>query len=221
MSINTLNDPLAQVPIFYSFRRCPYAIRARLAIKVSGVQVELREVILADKPKEMLACSAKGTVPVLQFDDGTVIDESFDIMLWALKQNDPDNWLAHSLSQEARSLIEFNDGEFKEHLDHYKYADRFPEQTMESYRARGEAFLQRLEEQLNQNLYLAGENLSMLDVAIFPFIRQFAYVDKIWFDQTEYTKLQLWLDSLLASQLFNDVMKKYPKWKINSELVIF
>jgi len=211
---------MAQLPILYSFRRCPYAIRARMAIKVSNVQVELREVVLADKPKEMLACSAKGTVPVLQLVDGTVIDESLDIILWALKQNDPDNWLSYFHSREASSLIEFNDTEFKEHLDHYKYADRFPEQTMETYREKGEEFLQRLETQLGQYTYLAGENLSMLDIAIFPFIRQFAYVDKVWFDQSEYKKLQVWLERLLASSLFNDVMKKHPKWNINSQTVV-
>lgn len=209
------------LPVLYSFRRCPYAIRARLAIKVCGVQIELREVVLADKPKKMLTCSSKGTVPVLQLDDGTVIDESLDIMLWALKQNDPDKWLEYSPSQEMSSLIEFNDTEFKEHLDHYKYADRFPEFTMETYRARGESFLQRLEEQLNQNSYLAGDHLSMVDMAIFPFIRQFAYVDKTWFDQSSYKKLQAWLEALLESQLFHDVMRKYPKWKMNSQHVIF
>jgi len=211
---------MEQLPILYSFRRCPYAIRARLAIKVSNVQVELREVVLADKPKEMLACSAKGTVPVLQLVDGTVIDESLDIILWALKQNDPDNGLSYSHYREASSLIEFNDTEFKEQLDHYKYADRFPEQTMETYREKGEEFLQRLEEKLNEHAYLAGDKLSMLDMAIFPFIRQFAYVDKIWFDQSEYKKLQVWLEALLTSPLFNDVMKKHLKWHINSQPVI-
>ena len=212
---------MTQLPILYSFRRCPYAIRARLAIKVSGVQVELREVVLADKPKEMLACSSKGTVPVLQLVDGSVIDESLDIMLWALNQNDPDNWLAHSSSLETSSLIEFNDTEFKQHLDHYKYADRFPEFTMETYRAKGEVFLQRLEAQLDQHSYLAGEKFSMLDIAIFPFIRQFAYVDKAWFDQNDYKNLQAWLEGLLESKLFNSVMRKYPKWDLNSQCEIF
>ena len=138
---------MPQLPILYSFRRCPYAIRARLAIYVSNTKVELREVKLADKPKELISCSPKGTVPVLQLTDGTIIDESKDIMLWALNKNDPNNWLVSRKveKQETNRLIDINDNEFKQYLDHYKYADRFPEQTIEYYRQQGEVFLQLLE----------------------------------------------------------------------------
>ena len=131
------------LPVLYSFRRCPYAMRARLAIKYAGLQVELREVVLANKPAEMLHCSPKGTVPVLMLENAEVIDESMDIMHWALAINDPQDWLnvSRQVDDQVRELIECNDGEFKQQLDHYKYADRFPEHTAEYYRRQGEAFL--------------------------------------------------------------------------------
>ncbi|MEE8387805.1 MAG: glutathione S-transferase [Acidiferrobacterales bacterium] len=205
---------LPNQPILYSFRRCPYAIRARLAIRVSGIQVELREVLLADKPEEMLACSAKGTVPVLLLPDGSVIDESWDIMLWALKQNDPEHWLPSdaAVMDEIAGLVEQNDGEFKQSLDRYKYADRFPEQPMETYRQQGELFLQHLEARLAQTRYVVGAKLTVGDMALLPFIRQFANVDREWFDQTPYLKLRAWLELLLESPLFSDVMIKIPRW---------
>ena len=143
------------LPTFYSFRRCPYAIRARLAIKYSGITVELREVVLAAKPDEMLAHSAKGTVPVLILPDGTVIDESLDIMHWALSINDPEKWLPENnqLLQKTRHLIQINDGSFKEHLDHYKYATRFPEHSALHYRNQAGEFLQTLEDLLGESLF--------------------------------------------------------------------
>ena len=212
-----------KLPILYSFRRCPYAIRARLAIKVSNVQVEIREVLLKDKPAEMLSISPKGTVPVLELVNGTIIDESRDIMTWALTQHDPENWLlTDNVKQEkVERLIDFNDNEFKQALDHYKYADRYPEHTMETYRQQGEVFLQQLEEKLTINDYLMGPDISQTDMAIFPFIRQFAYVDKDWFDQTSYTKLQKWLELLLNTKLFHHVMRKYPRWHNEDEPQIF
>ena len=212
-----------KLPILYSFRRCPYAIRARLAIKVSNVQVEIREVLLKDKPAEMLSISPKGTVPVLELVNGTIIDESRDIMTWALTQHDPENWLlTDNVKQEkVERLIDFNDNEFKQALDHYKYADRYPEHTMETYRQQGEVFLQQLEEKLTINDYLMGPDISQTDMAIFPFIRQFAYVDKDWFDQTSYTKLQKWLELLLNTKLFHHVMRKYPRWHNGDEPQIF
>ena len=206
---------MPQLPILYSFRRCPYAIRARLAINVGNIKVELREVKLADKPKELIACSPKGTVPVLQLTDGTIIDESKDIMLWALKENDPSNWLVTETvkKQETNRLIDINDNEFKQNLDHYKYADRFPEQTMEYYRQQGEIFLQLLEKKLNETKYLISDTISLADMAILPFIRQFAYVDKDWFDQTDYKKLQAWLNYFLNTSIFKKTMEKQPVWK--------
>lgn len=204
-----------EFPVLYSFRRCPYAMRARLAIKVSNVQVELREVLLADKPEEMLACSAKGTVPVLQLPDGRVIDESLDIMHWALEQHDPDNWLTDDIPRQAEidRLITLNDTEFKQHLDHYKYADRFPDHAMSFYRQQGEEFLKLLEEKLNQHAYLTGNTISLADMALLPFIRQFAHVDKTWFYQTPYKKLQAWLEHFLKDEVFLAVMKKYSRWQ--------
>lgn len=207
------------LPILYSFRRCPYAIRARLALKVSQIQVELREVVLANKPPQMLDISPKGTVPVLQLQDGTVIEESRDIMLWALQKNDPQGWLL-SLD-DGLALIDFNDNEFKQDLDHYKYADRFPDFPMVSYRKQGEVFLYSLEQKLLAWPYLLGENVSFVDMAIFPFIRQFAFVDKAWFDSSEYKKLQMWLQRLLDSELFSQVMLKLPQWHHNDEITVF
>jgi len=200
------------LPILYSFRRCPYAIRARLAIKISRIKVELREILLKDKPKEMLQISLKGTVPVLQLPDGKVIDESRDIIFWALTKNDPKNWLSIN-PVESNRLIDFNDNQFKPHLDRYKYADRFPENSKEIYRQQVEFFLKELDARLSTNKYLTSAQISLADIAIFPFIRQCAFVDKKWFEQTSYTALQRWLNEWLASELFNSVMERYSCWK--------
>lgn len=209
-------------PILYSFRRCPYAMRARLAVKVSEVRVELREVVLKDKPKEMLDCSPKATVPVIQLDNGVVIDESRDIMEWALAVNDPQNWLPsnEAEAQEISHLIDLNDNSFKEHLDYYKYADRFPENSEEYYRKQGEEFLQELEQRLSNSQYLMSNNISLLDIAVFPFIRQFAYVDINWFEKSDYKKLNCWLNSLIESNLFKSVMIKYPQWSSGQETLV-
>jgi glutathione S-transferase len=202
---------IASLPILYSFRRCPYAIRARLAIAYAGIPVEIREVQLKHKPEQMLAISPKGTVPILQLPDGKVIDESLDIMHWALAQNDPDNWL--DAGEDAERLIQWNDGDFKYYLDRYKYADRYPEFPPSYYRSQGETFLAELEAKLSQSLYLAGNHFSLLDAALLPFIRQFAAVDS-WFHSSEYQQLNEWLNQLLSSDLFLSVMVKYPTWKI-------
>lgn len=196
-----ISSPL---PILYSFRRCPYAMRARLAISISETQVETREVILSNKPKELLECSAKATVPVLQLMDKTAIDESLDIMAWALEQYDPQSWLPMNTfdKEETKRLIDFNDIEFKQHLDKYKYASRFPEEKMEIYREQGEVFLKLLEDKLCKNGFLINSSATLADMAIFPFIRQFAYVDIDWFEKSEYINIQYWLNGLLESQLF-------------------
>ncbi len=194
-----------------------------MAIKYAGQSVLLREVMLADKPAEMLACSPKGTVPVLVFPDGQVIDESRDIMSWALSRYDPDHWqlLDPDCRQQANELIDVNDGSFKQYLDHYKYADRFPEHSAEFYRQQAEVFLQRLDHQLSQYRYLLGEQLSVADVAIFPFIRQFASVDRRWFDDSDYQALRNWLDDMLDWPLFTEVMQKYPRWSCVEDDVLF
>jgi glutathione S-transferase len=207
----------------YSFRRCPYAMRARLALRYAGIQVELREVVLRDKPQHMLDVSPKGEVPVLLLDDGRVIDESLDIILWALEQNDQDDWQLKNASstppvlEQMRDLIAQNDNVFKQHLDHYKYADRFPEHPLEYYRQQGEDFLAQLETRLASSPYLFAEHVSIADVSIFPFVRQFAFVDKHWFDNSHYTHLQNWLEGWLQSPLFLSVMKKYAQWKPDAD----
>lgn len=197
-------------PILYSFRRCPYAMRARMAVAKAGISYELREVLLRDKPAAMLDLSAKGTVPVLQVDD-LVLDESLDIMLWALKQADPDGWL--QCPDAAHDLIRLCDDDFKVWLDRYKYNDREPDWTLAQTRGEGERFLAALEGQLAaEGDWLYGR-LGLADVAIFPFIRQFAFVDKGWFDQSEYERLKGWLASLLESKLFLKVMFKHKPWQ--------
>jgi len=210
-------------PVLYSFRRCPYAIRARLALRASAVQVALREVVLADKPEALRERSAKATVPVLVVNDLEVMDESLDIMMWALQQNDPQGWLlkGEKLIAESKRLITVNDREFKPLLDRYKYADRFPEYPMEYYRGQAEVFLSRLEEMLARSPFLLGDSPTLADMAIFPFMRQFANVDKQWFDNSPYPCLKVWLESLLQLPLFTSVMEKYPQWKEGDPEVVF
>ena len=194
----------------YSFRRCPYAMRARMALRYSGVAVDIIEVSLKAKPAEMLALSPQGTVPVLSV-DGKVIDESLAIMRWALAQNDPQDWL---LKEDPAgqaltgALIEQNDQAFKVHLNRYKYAERYPEQPMAVYRAEGEVFLRKLNELLDGRDYLLAGHPTLADVALMPFIRQFAHVDREWFAQTPYVRLQAWLQRFLESELFTTVMQK-------------
>jgi len=194
----------------YSFRRCPYAMRARMALRYAGVPVEIVEVSLKNKPAEMLALSPKGTVPVLNA-DGVVIDESLQIMRWALAQNDPDDWLLAGDAFAAlwmEKLIEGNDQIFKSALNRYKYAERYPERPMEAYRAEGALFLQKLDELLEGRDYLLADHPSLADIALLPFVRQFAHVDREWFAQTPYVRLQAWLQRLLESELFISIMKK-------------
>lgn len=207
-----------QPPILYSFRRCPYAMRARMAIAASGAQVRLREILLRDKPDEMTSASPKGTVPVLVLGDGSVIDESIDVMRWALEQNDPENWLAQK--DEAR-FVEENDGPFKHHLDRYKYSTRYEGADAAEHREAGFKFLQKLDEQLNGRSYLYGDRRSFADIAIFPFVRQFRIADLDWFDEAPIPNLQRWLKSLMESDLFQSVMKKYPLWKETGEEILF
>ena len=194
----------------YSFRRCPYAMRARMALRYCAVAVEIVEVSLKAKPAQMLALSPKGTVPVLNV-GGQVIDESLAIMRWALAQNDPEDWLLKddpAAQGLMAGLIEENDLVFKVHLNRYKYAERYPEQPLEHYRAEGEVFLRRLEALLAQRDYLLADHLSLADVALAPFVRQFAHVDREWFAGAPYPRLQQWLERFLASALFTGVMAK-------------
>ncbi|WP_219405809.1 glutathione S-transferase [Pseudomonas sp. Colony2] len=192
--------------VLYSFRRCPYAMRARMALRYSGVAVQIIEVSLKAKPAEMLALSPKGTVPVLSV-DGRVIDESLAIMRWALAQNDPEGWLLGD-DRATQALIEENDQGFKHQLNRYKYAERYPEYPMEHYRAEGEVFLMRLEGLLAEREYLLAGHLSLADVALAPFVRQFAHVDREWFGRAPYPRLRAWLQRFLESPLFIAVMAK-------------
>ncbi|PPC99139.1 MAG: glutathione S-transferase [Methylotenera sp.] len=197
------------LPILYSYRRCPYAMRARMALKYAGIAIEIREISLRDKPAHLFAVSPKATVPVLVLLDGAVLEQSLDIMHWALQQRDIDGWLLAD-SEQTQQLITENDTSFKQALDRYKYAIRFPEQSMEDYRSQGEAFLAKLEQRLTQTNFLMGEQVSLADIAIFPFIRQFSAVDADWFASTPYVRLKAWLSLLVESELFNSIMGKYP-----------
>lgn len=203
--------------ILYSFRRCPYAMRARLAIAVSGVQVILREVALKNKPEHLLSISAKATVPVLMVAEGDIIDESLDIMHWALQRHDPDGWLKLTPKQYKMSsqLIQSNDGEFKHWLDKYKYADRYPEHSEHYYRQQAELTLAVLEQKLTDNDFLISKHPSLADVALWPFIRQFAFVDKDWFDSAPYPHVRIWLMYFINSDLFNNIMAKVAPWQEN------
>ncbi len=202
-------------PLLYTFRRCPYAMRARMALSISGQTCEVRELILRAKPDHMLELSPKGTVPVLQTTDGTVIDESLDVMLWALQRHDPERWLIPEVQSpdHMRELIDQCDKEFKPHLDRYKYANRYDDVDPMEQRIKAEEFIQDLEDRLTDTTWLFGCRPSLADYAIAPFIRQFANTDKDWFDQAPYPHVQKWLETFLQSQVFTSVMEKRPAWQ--------
>lgn len=194
-------------PILYSFRRCPYAMRGRMALIASGVAYEHREILLCDKPAAMLAASPKGTVPVLVLANGQVIDESIDIMRWALGQNDPEGWTAAV----EPSLVADYDGAFKHHLDRYKYAARYGEDPL-MHRAAGLVTLFQLDARFTDQDYLGGSARGFGDIAILPFVRQFAGVDPAWFESHAPQKLRRWLERLISSELFGRAMIRHPLW---------
>jgi glutathione S-transferase len=197
-------------PRLFSFRRCPYALRARMAIDYARCDVETIEVSLKAKPEELLACSPKGTVPVLRLEH-EVLEQSLDIMRWALAQHDPDDWLLAgdaAAAEESATLIAANDGPFKGDLDRYKYAVRYPEHPREEYRARGEAFLRALDQRLRDRAYLVADRLTLVDVAVAPFVRQFCFVDEAWFWASDHRGVQGWLRRFLDSELFARAMAK-------------
>jgi glutathione S-transferase len=190
-------------------------MRARMALRYANIPVEIREISLRNKPTSMLLASPKGTVPVLVLQNGVVLEESLHIMRWALQKQDSDDWQRNNqpaLQAAIHQLMHENDNAFKRALDRYKYPDRFPEQSQVDYRAQGEDFLKKLEDRLNAHMFLLGDSLSLADVAIFPFIRQFAAVDSAWFELSHYPKLRVWLTTLQVSDLFTSVMEKYPSW---------
>jgi glutathione S-transferase len=194
-------------PILYSFRRCPYAMRARLALAVSGTRCTWREVKISAKPEAMLAASPKGTVPVLVLPDGTVIEQSLDIMRWTLGEHDPERWL----ERDDPELIARNDGPFKHDLDRYKYPERH-ESDAQTHRDAGLAFLHELDLRLSGAGQLCGAERGLADAAIFPFVRQFAAVDPPWFETAALPHLKRWLDGHLGSTLFQSIMLREKPW---------
>jgi glutathione S-transferase len=205
---------MAEKPILYSFRRCPYAIRARLALDASGQSCELREVALRDKPREMVRVSAKATVPVLIDEQGSVIDESLDIMLWALRRRDPENWLLPERGDldQMLHLIGHFDTEFKRHLDRYKYPNRFSDADASVSRSEASKSLMVLEEKLLSSSFLFGNREALADAAIAPFVRQFSSVEPDWFDRQPWPNLLRWLQSIVSSQRFTRVMRPLKPW---------
>ena len=199
--------PMKTLPILYSFRRCPYAMRARMALIASGLLYEHREILLSDKPPAILSASPKGTVPVLVLADGRVIDESIDIMRWALGQNDPEGWMTGA----DLALVATYDGAFKHHLDRYKYATRYGEDPL-PHRAAGLAMLIELEARLASGTYFGGALRGFCDISIFPFVRQFAGVDPAWFEAYAPQKVGRWLLALVGSELFERAMVRLPPW---------
>ena len=202
---------MTELPILYSFRRCPYAMRARMALAAAGTEVMLREVLLKDKPPELVAASPKATVPVLVLSDGRVIEESIDVMQWALVQSDPLGWLEGAALDS--DWISECDGDFKHWLDRYKYAERYPGQAADEYRNNAEVFIQKLEDRLSVSDWMGGEAVHAVDVALFPFIRQFAGVDPSWWENAPYPSVRRWLENWLNSALFSAIMIKYPRWE--------
>jgi len=202
------------MPILWSFRRCPYAMRARLAIDASQQQVKLREILLRDKPDAFVAMSPKATVPVLQCDDGQVIEESRDIMFWALQCNDPEGWLDvwHQSPAEVTHFLDRLDGSFKADLDRYKYASRYDADAALIHRDAGVVFIAELDSILAQKPALSGDRAGLLDFACLPFIRQFRIADSVWFDEQEWPDLHKWLQAFLTSSRFERVMYKYSPW---------
>lgn len=203
-------------PVLYSFRRCPYAMRARLALLASGTVCEIREVKLSAKPAELAEASPKATVPVLVLPDGRVIDESFDIMRWALAQNDPEGWLGRA----DEDLIAANDGAFKHHLDRYKYPHRHGSDPAE-HRAAGLAMLSVLEQRLAAQAHLGGDARGLTDAAIMPFVRQFAETDRGWFDAQPLPALQAWLADYLSAPAFAAAMVRLEPWRPGDAGVLF
>lgn len=224
-------DPDRQpLPILYSFRRCPYAIRARLAIRAAGVSVALREVVLRDKPAAFVATSPKATVPVLLLPEGRVLEQSLEIMRWALGQHDPQGWLPSDTHAEAHpgaptdaeALIALNDGPFKQALDRYKYAPRgpMPNGTAKCDEAVA-LMLAPLNERLASHRFLLRDTPSLADMAIVPFVRQFAAVDAVGFDRLPLALLRGWLRRLTGTPLFESVMPKFAPWRPGDAVTVF
>jgi len=213
------NQAVADLPVLYSFRRCPYAMRARMGLWTSGVDVELREVVLRDKPQSMLDVSPKATVPVLVLGNGTVLDESIDIMRWALEQNDPSGWLRHGAA--ADEILDQIEGPFKEHLDRYKYYTRYENADPDHHRAEALKILEELNKRIAQHGQLLGKEPTLADYASFPFVRQFANHDRKWFDGMPLKPLQRWLSEHVSSDIFKAIMPKFDQWNTGDMPIVF
>ena len=215
---------MAKFPILYSFRRCPYAMRARMALFISNITCELREVKLSNKPSEMLSLSSKGTVPVLLLEDGSVIDESLDIMFWALEKNDTNSLFRDYMINEAenKKFLNMIDIDFKYALDRYKYPNRYDNVDPIMYREICHNILIGINDKINENNYIYGKYLSFIDIATLPFIRQFRIADPSWFDnETPQTKIKNWLTNFLNLPIFRQIMTKYPEWVNEKEQFFF
>ena len=221
----TMSDTLpAPLPVLYSFRRCPYAMRSRLALHVSGIAYEHREVVLKNKPAHMLALSPKGTVPVLWLPEAAgnrVLEQSLDIMLWALRQHDPLGWLPASDvgMADALGLIAHNDGPFKRQLDRYKYPNRSGLERGAADRDEAAIWLHTLDARLRAQSFLAGELFGLADAAIAPFVRQYAHTDPGWFAAQPWPALVKWLAGFEASELFTAIMHKHAPWQAPSQML--
>ena len=218
-----MSADLPNLPILYSFRRCPYAMRARLALQSAGLEVELREVVLKDKAPAFLEASPSATVPCLVPCDGEAIDESLDIMIWCLERSDPERLLAPNGASmdEMLDLIEELDGDFKQSLDRYKYETRYSDADPVAERDKAARFLKRVDAMLTERAWLFGDQPSLADLAVLPFVRQFANVDRVWFDSEQWPNLRRWLEEFLASDRFKAIMTRYPKWKAGDAATVF
>jgi len=211
------------LPILYSFRRCPYAMRARLALEAGAIKVELREVVLRDKAPEFLVLSEKATVPIMLLNDGMILEESLDIMRWALDASEAGEKLMPDQGnmRDALALIERMDTDFKPHLDAYKYLYRSDQVAAFAARKMALVFLSELDEMLAGQAYLMGQKRSVADIGVAPFVRQFAHVDRDWFYAQTWENLKLWLQAFLESGAFKRIMKKYPKWVAGDAVTVF
>jgi len=192
-----------------------------MAIAKAGIPVQLREVVLRDKPQALIDVSPKATVPVLVLPDGSLIEESFEILLWALRNNDPDRWLLDNCQADLAEMVAQNDGEFKKNLDGYKYSQKHTGKTHSEYRDDGAQWLAVLDERLQASTFLAANKPSALDIAVMPFIRQFAHTDLAWFEASPFKALGSWLNVWKDSELFASVMHKYPPWHTGDPIQIF
>ena len=204
--------------ILYSFQRCPYAMRARLAIQSSGTTVQLREIVLSDKSPEFLTSSPKGTVPVI-IADNRLIEESLDVMLWALAKADPEGWL--KMPNVGYEWISRNDGPFKDALDHTKYSARYPSMNINLERQKAKNFLNDLNLQIANSPWMFGNTCSLADMAILPFVRQFSNVDGDWFDSQDWQNLRRWLTAFLNSERFSSMMTRYKRWFFGDPILLF